>query len=68
MSANRDRKVIDDTLAHELLMRDVLDAMENFAARFGFRPWPGQFEIIAVEQPGPDPTQMRVERKVAFLH
>ena len=49
MSDHRDKKTLIADQALELMMRDTLEGMEDFATAFGFRPWPGDFEIISVE-------------------
>lgn len=36
--------------AQEMLMRDVLDGMEDFVSRLGFQNNPCEFEIIPVER------------------
>ena len=50
---NRD-KMINDRMAQALIMRDVLDGLEDFATMQAFEPWPGEFEIISIETPGVD--------------
>ena len=36
--------------AQEMLMRDVLDGMEDFVTLFGYRSQPCEFEIIPLEK------------------
>lgn len=36
--------------AQEMLMRDVLDGMEDFVGRLGFQNNPCEFEIIPIER------------------
>ncbi len=41
MSDRRKEKTIHADQVIELMMRDVLEGMEDFAAQFGYRPWQG---------------------------
>lgn len=45
-------KIINERMAQALIMRDVMDGLEDFASMQAFDPWPGQFEIISIEAPG----------------
>ena len=36
--------------AQELLMQDILDGMEDFVSKFGYRAQPCEFEIIHLER------------------
>jgi len=45
-------KIISERMAHALIMRDVMDGLEDFATMQAFEPWPGAFEIISIETPG----------------
>jgi hypothetical protein len=56
MADNKAEKTIYADQALELMMRDTLGGMEEFAAAFGYQPWPGCFEIISIEPPESDPT------------
>jgi hypothetical protein len=46
-----DMKTLHADRALELMMRDSLEGMADFATMFGYRPWPGEFEIISIESP-----------------
>jgi hypothetical protein len=49
--AGDDLKTLHADRALELMMRDSLEGMADFATMFGYRPWPGEFEIISIESP-----------------
>jgi hypothetical protein len=49
MSDERD-KLLDAQKGLELMMRDTLEGMEELATMYGYRPWPGQFEIISIQE------------------
>jgi hypothetical protein len=47
-------KTLHADRALELMMRDSLEGMADFATMFGYQPWPGEFEIISIEPPAVD--------------
>jgi len=54
--------------ALELMMRDTLGGMEEFVTAFGYRPWPGCFEIISIEPPESEPDDRVVWLKTGTTH
>lgn len=68
MADDKAEKTLYADQALELMMRDTLGGMEEFATAFGYRPWPGCFEIISIEPPEADPQGTVVWLKTGTTH
>lgn len=68
MSDRRKEKTIHADQAIELMMRDVLEGMEDFATQFGYRPWPGEFQIISIAPPEEGADETVVWLKTGTTH
>lgn len=51
MSKHQLNKILNVDLGLELMMRDSLSGMEEWAAMIRYQPWLGEMEIISIEHP-----------------
>lgn len=64
---NLHQRSISGTTEQELLMREVLEGLEEVATMLSYDPWPGDFEIIAIHPAEREDAPQREETVVRSL-
>lgn len=61
------QRSISATEEQELLMREVLEGLEEVATMLSYAPWPGDFEIIAIHRAEREDAPQREETVVRSI-